>query len=78
MPVGSHIMGDVIFTPPGAGDYSVYLGILSNDAFPPPGPQTYLLLQGTGVPPAIPAPGAALLVALGIGLVARFRRRLGI
>lgn len=74
MPNGDLVTFDVIFTPPGPGYYSVYLGVHSNDSILPPGPQAFFLLEGTGVS-AVPVPGALLLAGAGAGTLGLMRRR---
>ncbi len=75
-PTGDHVLIDVIFTPPAPGDYSVYLGIYSNDSIDPPGPHSLFLLEGTGIAAAVAEPATILLLGSGLLGVAGIRRRM--
>ena len=75
LPYGDHILIDVLFTPPAAGSYQVYLGILSNDSDPPPGPQAFFLLEGNGVNALVAEPATVALLGLGLAGLGFARRR---
>jgi hypothetical protein len=75
VPVGNHVLIDLIFTPPEPGGFHAYLGIWSNDSVGLPGPQAHYLLEGTGVSASVAEPATLALVGLGLAGLGFSRRK---
>lgn len=76
LPVGAHILIDIVFTPTNINDYSSYFYIASNDSHGPEGTQVFLHLYGKAVSAAVPEPATMLLLAFGLVGLAGVRRKI--